>query len=102
MTAVGGSVRSGLYFSPTVLTDVHDNMMVMQEETFGPIAPIASFESEGEAVRRSNTTRFGLAAYFWTRDVGRVFRLAEDLVAGVIGASDGLPSGNAYAPFGDV
>lgn len=99
---VGGSGREGLYFDPTVLVGVDDSMMVMREETFGPVAPITTFDNEDEAIRRANATPFGLAAYFWTRDVGRVFRLVDELEAGVIGANDGAPGGSAHAPFGGV
>lgn len=102
LATVGGTVREGLYFAPTVLTGVDDSMVVMQEETFGPVAPITSFHTEEEAIRRANKTPFGLAAYFWTRDVGRVFRLVDELEAGIIGANDGVPGGNAHAPFGGV
>ena len=99
---VGGRAGTGLYFEPTVLTGVKDSMAVMQEETFGPVAPILSFRTEEEAVRRANATPFGLAAYFWTRDVGRVFRLADQLEAGIVGANDGVPGGSAHVPFGGV
>jgi len=101
-TLVGGRQGEGLYFDPTVLTGVDDSMAVMQEETFGPVAPLLSFETEEEAVRRANSTPFGLAAYFWTRDAGRVFRLVDELEAGIIGGNDGVPGGSAHVPFGGV
>jgi succinate-semialdehyde dehydrogenase/glutarate-semialdehyde dehydrogenase len=99
-TTLNGRVLGGLYHEPTVLDSVTGDMAVMREETFGPVAPIATFEREEEAVRVANDTPFGLAAYFWTRDVGRTFRLIERLDAGIIGANDGVPGGNAHVPFG--
>ncbi|UNO50768.1 NAD-dependent succinate-semialdehyde dehydrogenase [Alicyclobacillus acidoterrestris] len=101
---LGGSPSTnskGYFYPPTVITDVNEEMLVMQEETFGPVAAIAEFESEEEVIARANNSRYGLAAYFFTRDVGRVLRLAEQLEYGIIGANDGLPS-TAQAPFGGV
>lgn len=92
---------SGYFYQPTVLTGVTEDMLVMQEETFGPVAAISVFDTEDEVVDRANNTRYGLAAYFFTRDVGRVFRLADRLEYGILGANDGLPS-VAQAPFGGV
>jgi succinate-semialdehyde dehydrogenase/glutarate-semialdehyde dehydrogenase len=92
---------TGYFYRPTVLMDVNEDMLVMQEETFGPVAAIAVFDTEDEVVERANNTRYGLAAYFFTRDVGRVFRLADRLEYGILGANDGLPS-TAQAPFGGV
>lgn len=91
----------GYFFAPTVLAGVTDGMLVSREETFGPVVPISVFDTEEEVIRRANQTDFGLAAYFFTRDAGRVLRLAEGLEYGVLGANDGLPS-NARAPFGGV
>jgi succinate-semialdehyde dehydrogenase / glutarate-semialdehyde dehydrogenase len=99
---VGGNALGGLFFEPTILEGVETGMRVMQEETFGPVAPIATFRTDAEAVRLANDTPYGLAAYFWTRDVGRLFTLAEDLDAGIIGANDGVPGGSAHVPFGGV
>jgi succinate-semialdehyde dehydrogenase / glutarate-semialdehyde dehydrogenase len=99
---VGGGDRDGLYFDPTVLTGVDDSMAVMQEETFGPVAPITVFDTDDEVIRRANDTEFGLAAYYWTRDVSRVFRLATELEVGIIGCNDGVPGGSAHVPFGGV
>jgi succinate-semialdehyde dehydrogenase/glutarate-semialdehyde dehydrogenase len=92
---------SGYFYRPTVLMDVNEDMLVMQEETFGPVAAISVFDTEEEVVERANNTRYGLAAYFFTRDVGRVFRLADKLEYGILGANDGMPS-TAQAPFGGV
>ena len=98
---VGGQVREGLYFEPTVLTGVLPGMRILEEETFGPVAPIVTFSSEAEAVREANATPYGLAAYLWTRDLGRAFRVAEALDYGIVGVNDGMPS-TPHAPFGGV
>ena len=76
-------------------------MRILEEETFGPVAPVVTFESDAEAVRSANATPFGLAAYLWTRDLGRAFRVAEALDYGIVGVNDGLPS-TPHAPFGGV
>jgi succinate-semialdehyde dehydrogenase/glutarate-semialdehyde dehydrogenase len=89
----------GYFFEPTVLTDVRDDMLVMREETFGPVAPIATFESEDEVIARANRGPFGLAAYFYTRDLSRAWRVGERLEYGIVGINDPLPS-TAQAPFG--
>ncbi len=89
----------GYFFEPTVLTDVRDDMLVMREETFGPVAPIATFESEDEVIERANRGPFGLAGYFYTRDLSRAWRVAERLDYGIVGINDPLPS-TAQAPFG--
>jgi succinate-semialdehyde dehydrogenase / glutarate-semialdehyde dehydrogenase len=89
----------GYFFEPTVLTDVRDDMLVMREETFGPVAPIATFESEDEVMARANRGPFGLAAYFYTRDLSRAWRVSEGLEYGIVGINDPLPS-TAQAPFG--
>jgi succinate-semialdehyde dehydrogenase/glutarate-semialdehyde dehydrogenase len=98
---VGGRTRQGLFYEPTVLTGVAPGMRIFEEETFGPVAPVMTFESEAEAVRSANATPFGLAAYLWTRDLGRAFRVAEALDYGIVGVNDGLPS-TPHAPFGGV
>jgi succinate-semialdehyde dehydrogenase/glutarate-semialdehyde dehydrogenase len=98
---VGGRARHGLFFEPTVLTGVAPGMLILEEETFGPVAPVVTFESDAEALRSANATPFGLAAYLWTRDLGRAFRVAEALDYGIVGVNDGLPS-TPHAPFGGV
>jgi succinate-semialdehyde dehydrogenase / glutarate-semialdehyde dehydrogenase len=98
---VGGKTRQGLFYEPTVLTGVAPGMRIVEEETFGPVAPVITFDNDAEAVRAANATPFGLAAYLWTRDLGRAFRVAEALDYGIIGLNDGLPS-TPHAPFGGV
>jgi succinate-semialdehyde dehydrogenase/glutarate-semialdehyde dehydrogenase len=90
---------SGRFYAPTVLEGVTGQMRVMNEETFGPIAPVMRFEHEEDAVRMANDTTYGLAAYFFTRDASRLMRVAEALEYGVVGANDGRPSA-VQAPFG--
>jgi succinate-semialdehyde dehydrogenase/glutarate-semialdehyde dehydrogenase len=98
---VGGGPQPGAsgYWQPTVLADATADMLVAREETFGPVAPLIAFDSEAEVLALANNTPYGLAAYFYTRDVGRVWRVAEALEYGIIGANDALPS-VAQAPFG--
>ncbi len=90
--ALGGHSheRGGLFFEPTILTGVTQDMLVAREETFGPVAPLFRFKTEDEAVAMANSTEFGLAAYFYARDVGRVFRIAEALEAGMVCVNSGL------------
>lgn len=94
-------VSTGYFYQPTVLAHVTDSMLVTQEETFGPVAAVLPFDTEEEVIERANRTRHGLAAYYFTRDIGRVLRLAEKLEYGILGANDGLPS-TAQAPFGGL
>jgi succinate-semialdehyde dehydrogenase/glutarate-semialdehyde dehydrogenase len=94
--ALGGS-----FFEPTVITGVTTEMMVAREETFGPLAPLFKFKTEEEAIKMANDTEFGLAAYFYSRDVGRVWRVAEGLEYGIVGINEGIIS-TEVAPFGGV
>ncbi len=93
--------QKGYYLEPTVLADVPGDGLCMHDEIFAPVAPVSAFETEEEAIRLANQTPFGLSAYAFTRDVGRVFRLAENLEAGMVGINDGLPT-TSNAPFGGV
>jgi succinate-semialdehyde dehydrogenase/glutarate-semialdehyde dehydrogenase len=91
----------GLFFQPTVLTQVTPEMLVSYEETFGPVAPLIRFKTEEEVIRLANNTEFGLSGYFYSRDVGRIFRVAEAMEAGIVGANVGIIS-TEIAPFGGV
>ena len=92
---------SGRFFQPTVLTGVTPDMVVAREETFGPLAPLFTFDTEADAIRLANNTEFGLAAYFYGRDIGRVWRVAEALEYGIVGINTGLIS-TEVAPFGGM
>lgn len=92
---------AGYFIQPTVLVDVDEKSLCMREETFGPVAAIAPFEDESQAVQMANDTPFGLSAYVFTRDLSRTWRLAENLEAGTIGINDGVPS-TTNCPFGGV
>jgi succinate-semialdehyde dehydrogenase/glutarate-semialdehyde dehydrogenase len=83
---------SGNFYEPTVLLGADDSMLVAHEETFGPVAALLPFDDEDEVIARANDTNYGLAAYYFTRDVGRVWRLAEELEYGILGANDGMPA----------
>jgi succinate-semialdehyde dehydrogenase/glutarate-semialdehyde dehydrogenase len=100
---VGGKRHAlgGRFFEPTILTDVTTQMAVAREETFGPVAPLFRFKTEPEAVALANDTEFGLAAYFYGRDIARVWRVAEALEYGIVGINTGLIS-TEVAPFGGV
>jgi succinate-semialdehyde dehydrogenase / glutarate-semialdehyde dehydrogenase len=100
---VGGKRHAlgGRFFEPTILTDVTPAMAVAREETFGPVAPLFRFRSEADAVALANDTEFGLAAYFYGRDIGRIWRVAEALEYGIIGINTGIIS-TEVAPFGGV
>jgi succinate-semialdehyde dehydrogenase/glutarate-semialdehyde dehydrogenase len=91
----------GTFFQPTILADVTADMSVAVDETFGPVAPLIRFSSEDEVIRLANDTPFGLAAYFYARDVGRIFRVSEALEYGMVGINTGLIS-TEVAPFGGV
>lgn len=97
----GGQRLGGLFFEPAILTGVTPQMKVAQEETFGPLAPLFPFDTEEEAVAMANDTIFGLAAYFFTNDYGRMVRVSEQLEYGMVGHNTGLIS-NEVAPFGGV
>ena len=91
----------GRFFEPTVLADVKPSMMISREETFGPVAPVFRFQTEDEVIALANDTPFGLASYFYARDLGRVWRVAERIEAGIVGVNTGLIS-TELAPFGGV
>ncbi len=100
---VGGKKHAlgGLFFEPTVLTGVNTSMKVTREETFGPVAPLFRFKTEEEGVAMANDTEFGLASYFYARDIGRIWRVGEGIESGMVGVNTGLIS-NEVAPFGGV
>ena len=99
---VAGGERIGeRFYTPTVLADVTPEMLCSKEETFGPVAPVFRFETEAEAVALANATEFGLASYFYSRDIGRIFRVGEALEYGMVGINTGLIS-TAEVPFGGV
>jgi len=91
----------GYFFEPTILADVAQGALCMYEETFAHVTPVSAFENEADAIKRANDSLYGLSAYAFTRDMGRMFRLAESLEAGIIGINDGLPT-TTQAPFGGV
>lgn len=97
----GGQAMSGQFFEPTVVADVTNDMAIMREEIFGPVAPVVCFETDEEVVRLANDTDAGLAAYFYGRDVSRCFRVAEALDYGMVGVNTGM-LGTAIAPFGGM
>ena len=107
--AKGASIKMGgkrhslghSFFEPTILTNVTQAMAVAKEETFGPVAPLFKFETEDEVIGYANDTEFGLASYFYSRDIGRIFRVSEALEYGMVGVNTGLIS-NEIAPFGGV
>jgi succinate-semialdehyde dehydrogenase/glutarate-semialdehyde dehydrogenase len=101
--ACGGARHAlgGTFFQPTILTEVNSSMMVAREETFGPVAPLFRFKTEDEAVRLANDTEFGLASYFFTRDLARSWRVSEALECGIVGLNTGLIS-TEVAPFGGI
>lgn len=91
----------GLFFQPTVLTEVTDTMLIAHQETFGPVAPLMRFQTEEQAIALANQTDSGLAAYFYSRDIGRIYRVAEALECGMVGINEGIIS-NEAAPFGGI
>lgn len=99
--AAGGTVLEGCFVEPTVLTGVQQSMRFIQEELFGPVAPILRFSSDEELIQQANDTIYGLAAYFYSRDINRIWKVAEALEYGMVGVNDGIIS-TELAPFGGV
>ena len=97
----GGERFNERFYIPTVLAQVTSEMLCSKEETFGPVAPVFRFETEAEVITLANATEFGLASYFYSRDIGRVFRVGEALEYGMVGINTGLIS-TAEVPFGGV
>jgi succinate-semialdehyde dehydrogenase/glutarate-semialdehyde dehydrogenase len=97
----GGKQGPGTHYQPTVLIGANATMKIMREETFGPVAPVATFSTEAEALRLANDSRYGLAAYVWTKDLSRAHRVSEALEYGIVGVNDGAPN-SAAAPFGGI
>lgn len=95
------AAQGALFFEPTILTDVTTSMIVAREETFGPVAPLFRFHSEEEAIQMANDTEFGLASYFYSRDMSRIWRVTEGLEYGMVGVNEGIIS-TEVAPFGGV
>ena len=103
-TLLAGGRRSalgGTFFEPTVMTGITQAMKVAREETFAPLAPIIAFEDEAEVIAMANDSEFGLASYFYARDMARIWRVAEGLQAGMVGVNTGMIA-NEMAPFGGV
>lgn len=100
---IGGALqeKKSLFFQPTVITDATEDMLIATEETFGPVAPLFKFKDEDDVIRRANNTEFGLAAYFYARDVGRIWRVSEALEYGMVVANAGVLS-TEVAPFGGI
>jgi len=97
----GDGFSGGCFYAPTVLVDVREGMRIMEEETFGPVAPIIAFDTEADAYQRANDSRFGLAAYVFSENLSRAIRAAEQLEYGIVGVNEGLPSA-AQVPFGGM
>jgi succinate-semialdehyde dehydrogenase/glutarate-semialdehyde dehydrogenase len=103
-TVVTGGKRhekGGNFFQPTLLANVPTDALIFREETFGPVAPMFRFHTEEEAIRMANDTEFGLASYFYSRDIGRCIRVAEALEYGIVGVNEGIIS-TEVAPFGGM
>ena len=92
---------AGYFYDPTVLSDIPDDAELLQEEIFGPVAPVKGFADEDEAIAAANHTEFGLVAYVYTRDLKRALRVVEQLETGMVGLNQGMVS-NAAAPFGGI
>ncbi|MCK9238714.1 MAG: aldehyde dehydrogenase family protein, partial [Thiopseudomonas sp.] len=97
----GGQAEQGTFFQPTVLTEVPNTALLTRDETFGPVAGLIRFSTEAEVIELANNTEYGLAAYFYSRDLGRCFRVGEALEYGMIGINSGMIS-NEVAPFGGI
>jgi succinate-semialdehyde dehydrogenase/glutarate-semialdehyde dehydrogenase len=97
----GGKPMGGLFFEPTIIADATPDMVLAREETFGPVAPLFRFETVEEVIEMANATEFGLASYFYAKDLSRVFKVAEALDYGMVGINTGLIS-TEVAPFGGV
>ena len=95
------AAQGGSFFEPTVLTDVTTDMVITKEETFGPVAPLYRCKTDDEAIKMANDTEFGLAAYFYSCDIGRIWRVAEALEYGIVGINEGIIS-TEIAPFGGM
>ena len=93
--------NGGTMFEPTVISNVDTSMKMASEETFGPLAPVFKFKTEDEAITLANDTEFGLASYFYTKDINRIWRVSEALEYGMVGINEGVIS-NEVAPFGGV
>jgi len=100
---LGGNrhIKGGFFFQPTIITEVPTNSTLMKEETFGPVAPLIRFTDETDVINKANDTEFGLACYFYSRDIGRVWRVAEALEYGIVGINEGIIS-TELAPFGGI
>jgi len=96
-----GEFAKGLFFEPTVLSQINHDMLIMKEETFGPVAPIVTFESDEEVLSYANGSQYGLAAFFYTRDIGRAILMSESLEYGLIGINNSS-LGAAHIPFGGL
>ena len=97
----GGKKLQGQFFEPTVISEATADMLCAKEETFGPFAPVFRFKAEQEAIDAANNTEFGLASYFYSRDIGRIYRVAEALEYGMVGINAGVIA-TEHVPFGGV
>lgn len=98
----GGAALEGLFHQPTVLSNVHPDSLILREETFGPVAPVVPFDSEEEVLQLANNTPYGLAAYAYTNDLGRAWRISDALEYGIVGINDGTPTAGPNTPFGGL